>query len=265
MSKADTKTAKNQAQQNIAGIASGGAENKEQLEGALGTAQSTAADVLPFVVGGYSDISTSGGFDPAILGSLRTGYSDMARTGGVSPESRAALSSQASSGVRSVFDTLRSRASRLSTASGGYGNPAALEANIARQGSNAASETMSSFGAKLADMEQRGKIAGLSGLGETERSVALGRLGGLGGLGSVYGQNLSMTSATMGQIIDNYAKQNGLSNEEAALLQRIAMQPGIGTNIMNSIIGLGGAAAGVMTGMGGGSPKPKPQPQTTIV
>jgi hypothetical protein len=250
MSKSDTATAKNQAQKNISGIAAGGAVNQEQIGGMLDTARSTSAGVLPSIIGGYSDISSTGGYDPAILGNLRSGYQNMATTGGVSPESEAALGSQAASGARSVYDTLRANAARTSTSTGGYGDTSAIQANLARQGANAATASTSELGAKLAGMKQSGTIAGLAGIGTTEQGVAQGRLAGLGGLGNVYSQNLNQETNAMSQLIDNYAKQYGLTSGETQTLQKIAAMPGFGTNLMSGIIGLGGVASGAMTGFG---------------
>lgn len=246
MSKSDQKKAQQQTNQNLASIQAEGSQLDTELQGILSGAQSTAASVLPSVVSGYTDISSTGGFDPGVTGGIFSGYEDLATTGGISDADAQAMRERASGAATGVYQSTADAATRTAAATGGYGDSGAVQAYLSRQAAQAAAESSLGVDAELAQLRQSGKEAGLAGATGLETSIASGRLAGTGGLANVYSMSESEVQSTVGAILDRYKTTGQLSQGDLQTLTQLSARPGVFGTIMNTIGTLGGAAAGVI-------------------
>jgi hypothetical protein len=219
MSKADQQAAKSQAQQQITANKQFQQQTGEQLQSILGGYQSQAGSILPSVISGYSDIAS---------------------TGGISPGDIAAIQSRASESARSAYDVGASQAQRASAATGGYGTSGSIANTLARQGSQAASRASVDTSASLAGLLSQNKLAAI------------------GGLSNVYGLTENEINHTINAILQNYQMTGQLNNQDLAILTNLANQPGVFDKIVGTIGTLGGAAAGVLSGVGSiTNPRPR--------
>jgi hypothetical protein len=251
MGKADQNQAKQAARaQTDSNNAQGGAIGG-QLNSILGTAQSTAGSLQPQVTNHYEDIFSSGGYNPAILGDIRDNYRNFASTGGISDVDATAIRNRAADTASSTYKVAADQAQRTASATGGYGDvSAAVSADLARKGSQAASTAVTGADASIVGMRQAGKEFGVAGLGQTEQNIASNKLAATAGLTNVYGLNEAQVSATVDSIIKNYQTTGTLNNQDLTILTNLANQPGVFDKIVGTIGTLGGAAAGVMSGVG---------------
>lgn len=223
MSKADQSAARKQANSQIDRNLANEQGANSQLQGILGTAQGTAAGVLPSITGNYTDIATTGGFG------------DLATTGGISAADETAIRNQAGSAARSTYQTGSDAAARIARATGGYGLSGAVQEDLARQGSEAAATATENANASIVGLRQQGQIAGTQN-----------RLAATGGLTNIYGMNENQISTTVDQILRNYQQTGTLNNQDISILTNLANQPGVFDKITATIGTLGGAAAGVI-------------------
>ena len=264
MSKSDQNAAKQAAQGQISQNNANESSANTQLQGILGTAQSTAASILPGITSGYSDLaSTGGGVDPnsqAAYQNLAAGLpqaTNLATTGGLDPATIDAMKSEASQAARSTYQTSADQVARTAAATGGYGSTAALQDQLAREGSNAASQAVNNSQATIGQLQQSGQIAGVSALGTemasgagglaaTQQNVTGNKLAALGGSTNIYGMNEQQVTSTVGQILQNYQQTGQLNNQDLAILTNLANQPGVFDKIVSTLGTLGGAAAGII-------------------
>src|SRR5271157_573287 len=265
MGKSDQQAAKQQANQQIQQNQQNEATANQTLTGVLNTAQGTAASVLPGITSGYSNIAASGGgLDPnaqaayQTLSSGSTVAPDLLATGGISPEQAQAMKAEASGSARSTYQTAAADASRMAAATGGYGDTSALQSQLARQGSEAASKAAVSSDASVAGLEQSGRLAatglqtsamgtGASGLAAGQQNVTANQLAALGGSTNIYGMNENQVNTTVTSILQNYQQTGALNNQDLAILTNLANQPGVFDKIVSTIGTLGGAAAGIIS------------------
>lgn len=246
MSKSDQKAAKNQANANIAANTANMQATNTELQDILGTSKTTAASVLPGAVSGYSDISTTGGYDPSIMGSITSGYQNLIDTGGISPADVTAMQDRASEAAKSSYDIAAANTKRIAAATGGYGSTAALESNLARTGSQAAEQAVVDTNATIAGLKQSGTIAGLTGQTQLQQNIAGNKLAATGGLANIYGMSEAEVNHTVDSILQNYQQTGQLNNQDLSILTNLANQPGVFDKIVGTIGTLGGAAAGVI-------------------
>lgn len=123
--------------------------------------------------GGGSSYSSSGA--PKSF----AGFQQFAQTGGFSPEDLANIRARAVSPVRAVYANAQQNVNRQRALQGGY-SPGfnVLQARMAREQGQGISDAATNAEAGLAEMVQRGKLAGLQGMAGTE-----GRSGGSSGGG----------------------------------------------------------------------------------
>ena len=246
MGKSDQAAAKNQANQNIATNNANESTNNAQLQSILGTAQSNASSIMPAAVSGYSDIQSSGGYDPSILGQINSTYGNLATTGGISATDATSMENQAAEAARSTYSTASDSASRALASTGGYGLSGSIIGDLARTGSDAAATATNAADANIAGLRQQGEIAGASGLSGVQQNMASNKLAATSGLTNIYGMNESQVNTTVGQILQNYQQTGQLNNQDLAVLTNLANQPGVFDKIVSTIGTLGNAAAGVM-------------------
>lgn len=260
------------------------------FQNALDTATGRQTDVFNASFGGLQDALKTGGFDPTTLEGLRSelggfsqtggydpgqlsqimsGYSDLATTGGFTPEQSQAFMRQATEGTQATYGALEDQARRAQTATGGLGTGGALS-QMARQLSQVQGRNTLDAEVALNERQTANKLAGLGGEAGVSSDVAAGRRAGAGmqlGLeGAVAGGKLSanqmlnsLYNTQTGQVTDlgnqilktlglNFATQEGAINA----LTQLSKNPGFFQTMIGDIIGLSGAAAGVMGAMGGG-------------
>ena len=261
----------------------------DQFQGMLGTAQGRQTDTFNASFGGLQDALKTGGYDPAILETLRGdtqqfaqtggydpaalnqimgGYSDLATTGGFTPEQSQAFMRQATEGTQGTYGALEDQARRASVATGGQGTGGALS-QMARQLSQVQGRNTLDAEVALNERQTANKLAGLGGEAGVSSDVAAGRRAGEGmRLGLESGVQQGKLSAnqmmnqlyntTTGQVTDlgnQILKTLGLNfaTQEGAInaLTQLSKNPGFFQTMIGDIIGLSGAAAGVMGGMGG--------------
>src|ERR1017187_9225269 len=251
MSKSDQNAAKSQAQGQIATNNTNETAVNQTATGVLNTAQGTAANLLPGITGGYQDIASTGGYDPNIAGTINTTFGNLATTGGVSDADALSMQNRAAEAAKSTYQTGQDAAARSSAATGGYGaTGGAIQSNLARQGSQAAATAVEDTNASITGLKQSGMVAGAQGLASTQQNQAANKLSATAGLTNIYGMNESQVSTTVSQILQNYQQTGQLNNQDLTILTNLATQPGIFDKIVGAIGTFGGAAAGVMSGIG---------------
>jgi len=108
-----------------------------------------------------------------------SGYSKFAETGGFSPDDLANIRARAISPIRATYANAEREVNRQKSLQGGY-SPGfgVLKARMAREQGQSGAEATTNAEANIAEMTQKGKLAGLEGL-----SGLVGREGGGGGGG----------------------------------------------------------------------------------
>lgn len=247
MSKSDQKAAKNQTNNQIATNNANAADVNNKATGVLNTAQSNAASLFPGITQNYSDISGSGGYDPSILGTINATNTDLATTGGISDVDVTSMQNRAAEAAKASYSVGADAAARSAAATGGYGaTGGAIQADLARKGSQAAATAVEDTNASITGMKQAGKEAGAAGLAQTQQNLVGNKLTATSGMTNIYGMNESQVNSTISQILQNYQQTGALNNQDLSVLTNLANQPGVFDKIVGTIGTLGGAAAGVM-------------------
>jgi hypothetical protein len=246
MSKAQQTSTYTAAQNQQAANTTNEDSANQQLQGVLGTAQGTAAGILPGITSGYSDIAGSGG---GVNSTADSTYQNLATTGGISPSSIQAMKDEASQAAQGSYQTAQAQAQRTAAATGGYGDTSAIQANLARTGSQAASTAATNELASITGLQQQGMEAGASGLATEQQNVTSNKLAALGGSTNIYGMNESQVSTTVSQILQNYQQTGTLNNQDLSVLTNLANQPGVFSQIVSTLGTLGGAAGSIIKGI----------------
>lgn len=251
MSKSDQRNIKAQTEQQRSQNNAQGAATNTQLQGMLETSKATSASLLPGVSSNYGKIADTGGYDPSVLGDIRGTYGDLAKTGGIDEAGATAMRNRSAEAARSTYDIAGSQAQRAASATGGYGDTsAAITGDLARKGSQAAATAVTGTDANIAQLRQSGRIAGAGGLQASEQAQVGNKLAATGGQANIYGLSVQETHATVDAILRNYQATGQLDQQSLAILTNLANQPGVFDKIVGTIGALGGAAAGVLGGIG---------------
>ncbi len=249
MSKSDQNQLKRTTNDQINKIRAGGDVAAQGLKDQLSTSQDRASSIFPGVAAGYSDISSTGGYDPAILGRLTSQYDTLATTGGIDEAGATAMRNRSAEGVKGIYQNLSDQARRTSSATGGFGgNIGATIDKLARNSAQAQATSITGTDASIAGLRQAGTVAGLSGGTNLQQNIAGNRLSALGGSAGLYGTESANTSAALSQILQNLQQTGSLTNQDLAILYQIAQRPGPFDNILKAIQTAGGVAAGVAGG-----------------
>jgi hypothetical protein len=97
---------------------------------------------------------------------LMSQYGEIARTGGYSPEDLQNIRARSVSPIRSIYAGANREVDRSRALQGGYSpNYAAAKAKMAREMSSSLADANTNVEANIAEMVQRGKLAGLAGMG----------------------------------------------------------------------------------------------------
>lgn len=200
---------------------------------------------------GAEDLRNTGGFGTE-LQPIQQGYSDLATTGGFSPREKEAFLRRSTAPANAVYSNARDQLQRQKALSGGY-TPGfgASASRITRQAANVGSEASLSGNVELANQIRAGRTAGLAGEERIAGMVQQGRIAGQDAL-----QRYSQFGASALNDIDinemrNRLQTGQMTQFDAQLLTTLAAQnKTLFENIMQGISTIGGAAAGVLTGIG---------------
>lgn len=177
---------------------------------------------------GYDDF-TARMRDPRSFGAYG-GYEDFSQTGGFTPEQIAAMRGRGEGVIRSNFDTAIRGIDRQKKLTGGYSpGYAASMAKLTRDRATALGDQNINLEAQLADSIRSGKLAGLSGMTDIDKSRSSLESGALSGKTSLYG-------ATPGQT-DMYG--NLLTQSNAQMIDIQQLQQAIAEMIINGQLGRG--------------------------
>lgn len=195
----------------------------------------------------YSD---TGGVDPGQLEKIRSGYEGFATTGGFNPGDEAVFRRNATSSVPATYEVLKNEVNRKRSLLGGLG-PGGELSQMARQEGEVSARANTAAEAALAEQKRTGRLAGISGLGQTEQQLASNKLAGLQ-TGAGISQNLynSQTGeiSDMGrQVLSMLGIDSSNQAESVNVLQSLANTPGVFDNIMR----IGGLAAGALGSVAG--------------
>lgn len=105
---------------------------------------------------------------PTYTNPAQAGFAEFARTGGFSPTDLANIRARAVSPVRAVYANAMQNVNRQRALQGGY-SPGynVMQGRLARQQSSGISDAATNAEAGIAEMVQKGKLAGLQGLSST--------------------------------------------------------------------------------------------------
>lgn len=146
----------------------------------------------------YNSASAQGDKD---YGNIMGRYQEFADTGGYSPEDTANMRSRAIAPTRAVYANAVRNVDRQRALQGGY-SPGynALQGRMAREQSQGLSDANTNVEAQLAEMKQRGRLAGISGMNQA--------FGTIPGMASFYGNQLNQRT---GDMLNLQGLQNQLS------------------------------------------------------
>lgn len=121
--------------------------------------------------------ASTGGGGP--YSEVMSGYRQFAETGGFSPEDLANIRARSVSPIRAVYANALQNVNRQRALQGGYSpNYGALTARLAREQSMSQADAAINREAGLAEMVQKGRLAGLGGMLDASRAGGGGGSGG---------------------------------------------------------------------------------------
>jgi hypothetical protein len=211
--------------------------------GSVGLALGDYGDIQNAYRGLFGDMSGR-------YGGLMNQWGNFAQTGGFSPEDLSNIRSRAVSPIRSIYSTARQGLDRQRALQGGYspGYGTAL-GRFSREQGQLTSDAATNAEAAIAEMVQRGKLAGLGGMTSTLGNMG-GTLGGLlGGRTSMYGATPGLANMFGNQMLQSMQQQLGAAGLQNQLaLGQLGAQANLGQipgnfdSFINSMRGVGQAA-----------------------
>lgn len=216
------------------------------------------------VMGNYNKFFQGGNQYNA--GNALSGYQNFADTGGFSPQDVQNIRARMIAPIRGVYSNAQRNVERAGRM--GATNTAAAAAKMAREQGYATSDATTNAEAAIAEMLQKGKLAGLGGLESTSLGLRGQDLGALGGMTSLYGASPGL-SREFGQMVTQNRSQDLEGQKIQQLIDEMRVKgtldlskvPGDTQAILgniSSMLGLGGQAATIFSGLpffgGGGAP-----------
>ncbi len=181
----------------------------------------------------------------ADYGNLMSRFNEFADTGGYSPEDIQNMRARAVSPTRAIYANAERNLGRQRSLQGGYSpGYGTLMGRIAREGSQALSDASTNTEAALAEMKQRGKLAGTQGL--------LSGYNATPGAAGVYG---NMFNQQQGNLLQGQGLQNQLSLGTMQNQIQASQIPGKWENTVgriNDVFQIGKNIAGTSIPWGGG-------------
>jgi hypothetical protein len=221
----------------------------------------------------YDDIMSSyKGFLPGGGGrsssAARGTFSDLAG-GGFSPQQIQDLRARAIAPTRSIYASARNEVDRNRALGGGFSpNHNAALAKMAREQSYNISDINTNANASIAEMQNRNRLAGASGLAGLDAQDDQLSLATMNAMGNLYGTTPGLASTFGNQLLsseDNLLRNQSLRQGMSDIPSNFSQGMGNASQIMgltskgvSSLAGLGGkaktaATIGKLAGIGGGS------------
>jgi hypothetical protein len=98
------------------------------------------------------------------------------------------------------------------------------------------------------------KAAGTLKASQAEQDLATGvadqKIKAAGGMAELYKAEPAYVTTMVKSILDSQKQGNEMTTQQTQILEELSKQPGLFTNILNSVVALGGMAGGIMTGVG---------------
>lgn len=104
--------------------------------------------------------------------------------------------------------------------------------------------------ARLAESEAQGRISASRASQELATGAAEQRIRAAGGMAELYRQDQQYVTSLVDQILKSQATTGQLTTQQAQIMEELSRQPGLFDTILKTIGTVGGAAAGVMGGLG---------------
>lgn len=177
-------------------------------------------------------------------GNIMGQYQNFAKTGGFSPTDIAAIRARSTNPTRGIYEQMQQGLQRQRALQGGYSpGYATASARLARQGSQAISDINQGTEANIAEMRQRGQLAGLQG--------ASSLYGTTPGLSNMFGNQVLQATNQLGQGVGNEMQ---LPLDAARIQAMQAQLPGKWQQGFQNVLGGIGAVGGaIYPWLGGGS------------
>lgn len=169
-------------------------------------------------------------------GNIMGRYNEFADTGGFSPQDISNIRARSVSPLRASYAAAGRNVARQRSLQGGYSpGYGVLQGRLAREGGQAMSDATRAAEGDIAEMRQRGRLAGISGL--------LSGYGATPGQASLYG---GQALQGMGQQLDLNQAQNQLASAMTSAQGQQAQMPGRWQTAFNNILGAGRIAGGLI-------------------
>lgn len=162
---------------------------------------------LKGLFGGKKKKSATGPTDPTDYGGIMANWQDTAKTGGLSAQNMQDIRTRSVSPIRSIYSGARRDINRGRALQGGYSpNASASLAKMAREQSSVAADAGVNAEAGIAEMQQKGKLAGLQGQSQlwgTHQSTPTDTQRSMGSAGSVM-DVVGRGAQSAGSIVDAF-------------------------------------------------------------
>lgn len=229
-------------------------QKASELQGQLQARSDLIGTGLPGVMDSTrtaaQNLSDTGGIDES-----KTGYgtyTNMAMTGGFTPDQEQEFLRKSTAGTAATYGNISDQMNRSKSLQGGY-SPGfdASAAKAARAGSQAIGEAGLSGNVALHQQETANKLAGAAGQTQVQQSEQAGKIAGQDALQKYSQFGISSLNQDDMTQLQNRLQSGQLSMADSQLLAQLASQDKTAfQNIMQGIQGIGGAAAGALTGAG---------------
>jgi hypothetical protein len=184
-----------------------------------------------------------------IGGNIVSQAQPLATTGGFTPQSEQDFIRQATEGTQATYGVLENQAQQARTATGGLGTGGALS-QMARQLSQGQDQATLNAKVGLNQLETSNKIAGMGAeaTGAGVQQTATNEQGAL--LSNLYNQTTGHITAIGQQVLQAMGLNFNTQAEAINALTQLSKNPGFLQTVLGDVTSLGGAAAGVLGGLG---------------
>ncbi len=159
------------------------------------------------------------------------GYGEFADTGGLNQQAQQDLRARGVSPIRSAYGNALNEVNRRTNLQGGYSpNAGALRAKMARESGEMMSTQMQNINAGIADMVQKGRLAGLSGLSDLSVKDI-----GFGQQAQLANQSAKLSAASLNQ--SPYSPTNQKLQALGGMASLYSATPGQASTFGNQVLG----------------------------
>lgn len=169
-------------------------------------------------------------------GNIMGQYQNFAKTGGFSPTDIANIRARSTSPTRGIYEQMQQGLSRQRALQGGYSPGfATASSRLARQGSQQISDINQATEANIAEMRQRGQLAGMQGMASIYGTTP--------GMSNMFGNQVLQATGQLGQGV---GQEMQLPLDYARLQAQQGMMPGKWQQGFQNVLGGIGAATGAI-------------------